>query len=187
MNNCNFTSCRFNAEGICENEEAREECVDMSRKVLCLDKDKSCEKCKYSDLDYIFDDEIGEEYPLYTCQKGNDVSLDFECEDFEDYKHKPYKEEDTECDKCYKKNECVEKGYLVDCTFGQDTRQHYTKGRRCICLKGCENLMEMKLSEILEFGLFEETKSFLRKAIDQLGDMTFREFYQEEKVFKVDI
>lgn len=37
MNNrCNFTSCRFNADGTCENEEAREECVDMSRKVLCL-------------------------------------------------------------------------------------------------------------------------------------------------------
>lgn len=37
-NNCNFTSCRFNAEGICENEEAREEYVDMSQKVLCLDE-----------------------------------------------------------------------------------------------------------------------------------------------------
>ena len=36
---CNFTSCRFNANGICENEEAREDCVDMSRKVLCLDEE----------------------------------------------------------------------------------------------------------------------------------------------------
>ena len=38
-NRCNFTSCRFNAEGICENEEAREECVEMSRKVMCLDEE----------------------------------------------------------------------------------------------------------------------------------------------------
>lgn len=37
-NGCNFTSCRFNEEGICTNEEFREECVDMSRKVLCLDE-----------------------------------------------------------------------------------------------------------------------------------------------------
>ena len=58
----------------------------------------------------VTDDETGEEYPLYTCQKGNDVSLDFKCEDFKEYKPKPYKEEDTECDKCYKKNECIEKG-----------------------------------------------------------------------------
>lgn len=44
---------------------------------------KCCEKCKHCDKDFIFDNETGEEYPLYTCQKGNDVSLDFECEDFE--------------------------------------------------------------------------------------------------------
>lgn len=37
-NHCNLTSCQFNAEGICENEEAREDCVDMSRKVLCLNE-----------------------------------------------------------------------------------------------------------------------------------------------------
>lgn len=42
-NRCNFTSCQFNADGICENEEAREECVDMSRKVLCLEDEKNCE------------------------------------------------------------------------------------------------------------------------------------------------
>ena len=44
---------------------------------------KCCENCKHSDLDYIFDTETGEEYPLYTCQKGNSVDLDFECADFE--------------------------------------------------------------------------------------------------------
>ena len=144
-----------------------------------------CENCKYSDLDYIFDDEIGEEYPLYTCQKGNSVALDFECEDFEEYKPEPYKEEDTECDKCYKKNECIKKGYLVNSTFSQDTREHYIKGRCCVCVKGCEEFLEMKLSEILEIADTEDMKKFIRKAIDQLGDMTYREFYQEQRCLEL--
>ena len=50
----------------------------------------------------------------------------------------PYVEEDTECDKCYRKNECIEKGYLVNSTFSQDAREHYIKGRGCVCVKGCE-------------------------------------------------
>lgn len=49
-NRCNFTSCRFNAEGICENEEAREECVDMSRKVLCLDEERDRKLNGYRNL-----------------------------------------------------------------------------------------------------------------------------------------
>ena len=31
------------------------------------------------------DEETGEEYPFYECQKGNDTSLDYECNDFERY------------------------------------------------------------------------------------------------------
>ena len=34
-NNCNLTTCRYNADGKCTNEEKREECVEVSRKVLC--------------------------------------------------------------------------------------------------------------------------------------------------------
>ena len=33
---CNLTSCRYNAYGKCTNKEKREECVEVSRKVLCL-------------------------------------------------------------------------------------------------------------------------------------------------------
>ena len=40
-NNCNLTTCRYNADGKCTNEEKREECVDVSRKVLCLDDNSS--------------------------------------------------------------------------------------------------------------------------------------------------
>ena len=35
---CNLTSCRYNTDGKCTNEENREECVEVSRKVLCLNE-----------------------------------------------------------------------------------------------------------------------------------------------------
>ncbi len=40
-NRCNFTTCRFNEDGKCTNKEFREECVDMSRKVLCLHEEET--------------------------------------------------------------------------------------------------------------------------------------------------
>ena len=60
--------------------------------------DKDCSICKYCDIDYIFDEEEGEEYPFYGCQKGNDTSLDYECKDFEKYKPRKYIEKYTKCD-----------------------------------------------------------------------------------------
>ena len=44
---------------------------------------KDCSICNYCDEDFVFDEETGEEYPFYGCQKGNDTSLDYECKDFE--------------------------------------------------------------------------------------------------------
>lgn len=38
QNNCNLTTCRYNADGKCTNEEEREECVEVARKVLCEDE-----------------------------------------------------------------------------------------------------------------------------------------------------
>ena len=35
---CNLTSCRYNADGKCTNEEKREECLEVSLCVLCLEK-----------------------------------------------------------------------------------------------------------------------------------------------------
>lgn len=34
-NNCNLTSCRYNKDGKCENEEKRKECVAVSKLILC--------------------------------------------------------------------------------------------------------------------------------------------------------
>lgn len=41
-NNCNLTTCRYNKDGECTNEESRKECVEISRKVLCLDEKANC-------------------------------------------------------------------------------------------------------------------------------------------------
>lgn len=40
MNNCNLTTCRYNANGKCEKEEKRKECVEVSKYVLCMDEEK---------------------------------------------------------------------------------------------------------------------------------------------------
>lgn len=34
MNNCNLTTCRYNENGKCMNEEKRKECVEVAEKVL---------------------------------------------------------------------------------------------------------------------------------------------------------
>lgn len=36
---CNLTSCRYNADGKCTNEEKRKECVEVSEKVLCINEE----------------------------------------------------------------------------------------------------------------------------------------------------
>ena len=36
IHNCNLTTCRYNKNGKCTNKEKRKECVEVSRKVLCL-------------------------------------------------------------------------------------------------------------------------------------------------------
>lgn len=36
-NNCNLTTCRYNQSGTCTNEDKRKECVEISKKVLCLE------------------------------------------------------------------------------------------------------------------------------------------------------
>lgn len=43
---------------------------------------KSCENCQFCEFDCIFNEETGEEYQIVICEKRNDVSLDYECEDF---------------------------------------------------------------------------------------------------------
>ena len=35
--NCNLTTCRYNADGKCTNEEKRKECIGVSKAVLMID------------------------------------------------------------------------------------------------------------------------------------------------------
>lgn len=39
-NRCNFTSCRYNQNSICQNEDARQECAEVARAVLCLEENE---------------------------------------------------------------------------------------------------------------------------------------------------
>lgn len=39
VNVCNLKNCRYNKDGACQNEEKREECMDVSMKVLCLNRE----------------------------------------------------------------------------------------------------------------------------------------------------
>ncbi len=34
---CNLETCRYNHNGICQNEEKQKECVEVSKLVLCLE------------------------------------------------------------------------------------------------------------------------------------------------------
>lgn len=36
-NNCNLATCRYNQSSTCTNEEKRKECVEVSKRVLCLE------------------------------------------------------------------------------------------------------------------------------------------------------
>lgn len=92
---------------------------------------RDCSRCKHCDLDYIFDPEVGDEFPFYSCDKGHDTESDFECNDFEEYKPTPYVEKYTECDMCEFLQECMSIGNIIDCTMVDDKRKHYIGGLDC--------------------------------------------------------
>lgn len=67
-NNCNLTTCRYNANGKCENEEKRKECVKVSRKVLCLSENNEpfnplkslCDKMRNMSEEELFKERLQE-------------------------------------------------------------------------------------------------------------------------------
>ncbi len=147
----------------------------------------NCENCKYSDIDYIFDEESGEEYPFYTCEKGNDVSLDFECKDFEEYNPKPYKEEFSECDYCQYASTC---GNVIESTTKYDKQIHFVRGIGGYCRKESGDFEDKKLSEIIEMAeksndaQLKNNGEFLQRAIERFGDITYKEFIKD-KLYKM--
>ena len=94
---------------------------------------RNCEKCKWSNVDYVFDDEIGEEYPVYVCVKCNDTEIEDECADFKEYKPRQRKEKATDCDKCEHFGYCKSIGNLISVTGLGDNFCHYIGGEtRCL-------------------------------------------------------
>ncbi len=146
----------------------------------------NCENCKYSDIDYVFCEESGEEHPIYNCEKGSDISLDFECEDFEEYKPEPYVEQFTECDKCGYLPKCKSEGGVINFTGTMDDFEHFTRGIRTYCRKEKRDIEDKKLTEIIN-AVDENVKGgkeLLQKAIERFGDITYKEFIKD-KLYKM--
>lgn len=43
-NNCNLITCRYNQSGTCTNEKKRQECVEVSKRVLRLEGENNAAK-----------------------------------------------------------------------------------------------------------------------------------------------
>lgn len=92
----------------------------------------NCRDCIYCNVDYIWDDEAQEEFETASCDKDRD---EFEndgesCPRYTEYP--PYKEQSTNCDKCYRLHECFKENRLIETTMHGDTFRHYIFG-----LDGC--------------------------------------------------
>lgn len=86
---------------------------------------RKCYDCKFCDMDYIFDEEEGDEYEIWTCNKGHDTDSEEECVDYKKYNEKKPKETFSECDSCKYLSEC---GNVIECTESWNLSRHYVKG-----------------------------------------------------------
>ena len=84
MNNCNLTTCRYNAHGKCTNEEKRKECVRVSKAVLLIDD--------LVDTEVPDNEWIKRKIPLNICDTNPNCEYDttncgfaVECSTFEDF------------------------------------------------------------------------------------------------------
>lgn len=75
MNDCNLTTCRYNKDNKCTNGEKRTECIEVSEKVLCIDK-KTFRKI--DNVKHIGDDDGKpiETSELHDMTIGVDISVD---------------------------------------------------------------------------------------------------------------
>lgn len=146
--------------------------------------EKDCSICKYCDEDFDFDEETGEEYPVYSCQKGNDTSLDYECKDFEKYKPQKYKEKDTECDICEYREKCAKYSSGIDCTTSGDTKTHiiYPQDK---CIKSIDISKEVVEKYALEkFGRLPQSHIEMNFARDSKIVEETRRFMSNEEIKK---
>ena len=87
-----------------------------------------CNDCKHFNEDYEWDEDVGDEILVYSCDKNvkkSDVNAVLECEFFEKAVFTKYKEQDTKCDSCSYLKDCNK---TVDITTVYDTRRHFVPG-----------------------------------------------------------
>ena len=67
-NNCNLTTCRYNADKKCTNEEKRKECVRVSKAVLMIDN--------FSDIEVPDNYWIKKKNPFNVCDTNTNCECD---------------------------------------------------------------------------------------------------------------
>lgn len=121
---------------------------------------RDCSACKYCSVDYSFDEETGDEYPIYECTKGNDTDLDFECKDFKKYKPRKYVEKYTECDCCQNAHICsILSGTAFDCTNMFDKHSHVLYNRDyCYKIDGSKwnEILKLRESGLKDYEIIEK-------------------------------
>lgn len=100
----------------------------------------NCEKCKFYDIDYEWDDEYDDEVEIENCKKGHELPCENECEDFKRYRERKYKEEFSRCDTCKNLKDCIEDGKLMEITTRNDKSRHFMKGIIFCCKRDLEAL-----------------------------------------------
>ena len=68
MNNCNLTTCRYNADGKCTDEEKRKECVRVSKAVLLIDD--------LADIEVTDNQCVKKKKPLNICDTNPNCECD---------------------------------------------------------------------------------------------------------------
>ena len=101
---------------------------------------KYCVDCRYIEKDYVWCEEVQDEYEIFSCSKRHDTEEIKDCDDYRKYTPKKYKEKRTKCDNCYFLQDCIDSEIVIDCTLVEDTTNHYICGNCCECkLKGDDN------------------------------------------------
>ena len=68
MDNCNLSTCRYNADGKCTNEEKRKECIRVSKAVLVIDD--------LSDIEVSDSQWIKKKNPFNVCNTNPNCECD---------------------------------------------------------------------------------------------------------------
>lgn len=92
-----------------------------------------CEKCKFYDVDFVWDDECDDEEEIEICEKGHELPCENECKDFKRYRQRKQKEKFFECDICGNLSKCITTGNLIETTTIDDTIRHFMKSSSCKC------------------------------------------------------